>query len=182
MWCGWKQQRGPANGMESPPFTSVIRFDSGGQSTGSVKLTMRSENRQVQEPAADRPIRVWFWTPDPGFAHLITRTVGPGVELRCTSDSEADSIREQADWWDVALLDLRQIEGNGSIELGLEVMKTVGSMTLPPPIITLLSNDEPGFTLRMIEYGAFDTVHSPPNVVELRLILSRAFFRGVRRM
>ena len=161
--------------MESPPFTSVIRFDSGGQSTGRVKAIMRGEDRQVQEATADRPIRVWFWTPDPGFAHLITRTLGSGFEVRCCSDSEAASIHEQADWMDVALVDSRQIEDNGAPEPGLEVLKIVGSTPLPPPIVVLFGSEEPEFALRMIEWGAFDTVHSPPNVFELRLVLRRAF-------
>ncbi|MGH9787791.1 MAG: sigma 54-interacting transcriptional regulator [Candidatus Acidiferrales bacterium] len=136
---------------------------------------MREENRQVEEPASDRSIRVWFWTPDPGFAHLITKTLGSGFELRCSSGSEADHILTQADWCDVALLDFRPSEGNGTPEPGLEAMKAIGSTPLPPPVIVLLSDDGPESSLRMIEWGAFDTVHSPPNVLELRLILRRAF-------
>lgn len=169
-----------SSGMESPPFTSVIRFDSGGQSTGRVKVIMRGEDRQFQEPAPDRPIRVWFWTPDLGFAHLITKTLGPGFEVRCNSDHEAAAAPEQADWWDVALLDFRQVEGNGTSEPDLEVIKTIGSTPLPPPIVVLLNNEERVFGLRLIEWGAFDTVHSPPNVLELRLVLRRAFkFRQI---
>lgn len=127
------------------------------------------------QPQLERPIRVWFWTPDPGFASLIARSLGPGFEVRYDSETEPAHLQEQAEWWDVVLLDLRQFEREPSAGPCLETMRTVSSYTLPPPITALLGVNDPALTVRMIEWGVFDTVYSPPNLPELRIILRRAF-------
>lgn len=137
---------------------------------------MKGEAREAsQQQESERSVRVWFWTPDPGFAQLITRTLGPGFELHCTSESETALTLEHEDSWDVVLLDLREVETVQDSEPGLGVLRGVSAVPLPPPTVVILGDHNPARAVKMIEWGAFDTVQSPPNVLELRLILRRAY-------
>jgi len=119
-------------------------------------------------------IRVWFCSSASDFAQAIVRTLGPEFELR---RSEEFSLRKQPElksWWDVVLLDLRATAFESSRESGLRFLEELARVEFPPPIVVILDEDEPAFSSKVIEKGAYDVTASPPNMIELRLVLRRA--------
>ena len=119
-------------------------------------------------------IHVWFCSPDAPFAQVLARTLGPGYDVRRGEEFTLNSAQLKEVWWDVVLLDLRSATTESSLETELRLMEEINRVELPPPIIVILGNDEHALTLKMMENGAYDTVVSPPNMVELRLVIRRA--------
>jgi len=130
----------------------------------------------------DKPIHVWFWSPDPGFAEIISRTLGPGFEVRHSQDDVQNPDAELQAWWDVVLLDLRGTDRNSEMESELQQMAGLTQLDFAPPLVVMLSAGSHALVLKVMENGAYDTVTSPPDMVELRLILRRAYkFRQVEK-
>jgi len=123
----------------------------------------------------ERAVHVWFCSADAGFAHAITGVLGPGFEVQHGQEINLSSARGLEDWWDVVLLDLRPAGVGSSLDTRLSWMEGIKQVGFPPPIVSLLGEDERALTLRVIEDGAYDTVTTPPNMVELRLVLRRAY-------
>lgn len=123
---------------------------------------------------AEERIRVWFCTPDADFAQVVARTLGPGFETRPSEEFSLAGTRELENWWNVVLLDLREVTGEEAVETSLRMMDGIRQTEEPPPIVVMLDDDDPMLGRKVIENGAFDTVTGPPDVVELRLILRRA--------
>ncbi len=126
---------------------------------------------------SEEAIRVWFRSPDASFAQVIGRALGPGFDLQSGGEFNLNSAREQQDWWDVVLLDLRELSeaGNGTgVDHGLRLMDEIKQVDLSAPIIVMLGDDDHALTRKVIENGAYDTLASPPDMVELRLLLRRA--------
>jgi DNA-binding NtrC family response regulator len=132
----------------------------------------------------EEPIRVWFCTPDVGFAQVIGRALGAGFETRASEEFSLAATRGQESWWNVVLIDLREVAGEDGIDTGLRLMDGIKQSDEPPPIVVMLSDDDHVFGRKVIENGAYDTVSGPPDVVELRLILRRAhkFYEAEREL
>jgi DNA-binding NtrC family response regulator len=124
---------------------------------------------------ADEPVHVLFCTLDPPFAQIIGRALGPEFELCTIEGFGVNSGREQISSCDGVLLDLRQLGASAQIdEAPFHLMHEIRQIDFPPPIIALLAADSQVLTRQVIENGAYDAVASPPNVIELRLVLRRA--------
>ncbi len=119
-------------------------------------------------------IRVWFCSPDVGFAQAVIRTLGPGFQIEQTAELILPQGSELEGWADVVLLDLRAATSDSSLNQGLRLLETINRIKLPPPVIAILAGDELALTVKVMESGSYDIVASPPDMVELRLILRRA--------
>ena len=124
---------------------------------------------------SERAVHVWFCSADAGFAQAIAAVLGPGFEVQHSQEFNLSSARGHEDWWDVVLLDVRPAGLGTGLDTRLSWMDAIKQVGFPPPIIVLLGEDERALTLRVMENGAYDTVSTPPDMVELRLILRRAY-------
>ncbi|MBI3670395.1 MAG: sigma-54-dependent Fis family transcriptional regulator [Acidobacteria bacterium] len=120
-------------------------------------------------------IRVWFCSPDVGFVQAVTRALGPGFLIEHSDELILPQGSKLEGWADVVLLDLRAASSDGSLNPGLRLLETINRVNLPPPVIAILAGDEHTLTLKVVENGAYDVLASPPDMVELRLILRRAY-------
>jgi two-component system response regulator AtoC len=118
----------------------------------------------------DETIHVSFVSPDYLFGEFVGRTLGPGFELRC--DASASVAVQGKD--DVFLLDARDAENIAGLENVLKLMEEIKQAQVPVPVIVMTVDEDRSLTRKLIENGAYDTVASPPDIVELRLILRRA--------
>ena len=123
----------------------------------------------------DKTIHVCFYSPDTAFAHVLARTLGAGFELRHGTGYDSDRLDGLPDWWDVILLDLRRREEEIPTNAGLGLLEEISRLELAPPIVVMLGENEPSLTLKLMEKGAYDSLVSPPDMVELRLLLRRAY-------
>ncbi len=121
----------------------------------------------------ERPVHVWLWSHDTAFAKLIASTLGPEFEARFGDGLGFQSDAELKKWWDVALLDLRGLEELDEAAR-LSLVKEISALEAPPPLVVLIDADEHELTLKAMEFGVYDTVVDPPDVVDLRLVLRRA--------
>ncbi len=119
-------------------------------------------------------IRVWFCSPDAGFAQAVVRALGSGIEVRVGEKLGLDRVGELAAWWDVALLDLRMETAENGMGAGLRLIEQINQMDSRPPAIVILGADAPALTSKAMEHGAYDALASPPDMIELRLALRRA--------
>jgi DNA-binding NtrC family response regulator len=130
----------------------------------------------------EEPIHVWFCSPDTHFAEVIGRALGAGFELRINDCLDSPAATRQQGWWDVVLLDSRDAENVASIDCVLTIMDEIKRVNPPPPIMVMTGDDDRVLTCKLIENGAYDTLTSPPDIVEFRLALRRAYkFREVER-
>lgn len=125
-------------------------------------------------------IRVWFFSPDKGFTQVLSNALGQTeYEVRSTQNFELDHQAELQlhRWCDVVLLDLRAALVDGSLEFSYQLIDKLRSRQLdpPPPIIAIIPDEDPMLPLRVMERGVQDVLTSPPKIVELRLILRRAY-------
>jgi DNA-binding NtrC family response regulator len=128
-------------------------------------------------------IRVWFCTPDIPFVQLMARTLGGEFEVQTIEAFHLNGARRRIDWPDVVLLDLRA-EGDspGGGELAFQLMQELQQFDTPPPMIAILDEQNRAMIRRALENGVYDTLASPPDMVELRLVLRRAKrFRQVEK-
>ncbi len=120
-------------------------------------------------------VRVWFCSSDAGFSQIIVRALGPGFEIQRTDDFSLNKAPALEGWADVLLLDLRATCSENGGEPGLGLLEAAAQADFPPPIIVMLAHDDHALTRKVMENGAFDVLASPPDMVELRLILRRAY-------
>ena len=128
-------------------------------------------------------IRVWFCTPDIPFVQLMARTLGGEFEVQTIEAFHLNGARRRIDWPDVVLLDLRA-EGDspGGGESAFQLMQEIQQCDSPPPMIAILGEQNRAMIRRALENGVYDTLASPPDMVELRLVLRRAKrFRQVEK-
>lgn len=117
-------------------------------------------------------VRVWFCSTDGDFAQLVSRTLGPGFEVRLKNGFEPGDAQVQESWCGVALVDLRDA---ATVESGLNLVEEISQQEAPPPVLVMLSDQDQDLKNRVLEKGVYDTIACPPDVVELRLLLRRAF-------
>ncbi len=127
-------------------------------------------------------IRIWFCSPASDFVQAIVRTLGPEFEIRRSEEFSLRKVTELKSWWDVVLLDLRAAAMESEREAGLRLLEEITRLEFAPPVVAILDEDEHALSLRMMEKGAYDVLSTPPNMIELRLILRRAHrFRDAER-
>lgn len=131
----------------------------------------------------DKPlISISFLTQDSGLGEAIARALGEGFLARTISNRQVDQLVDVREWSDVILLDLRSANTEGDEESVLRLMDEICKAPSHPPLVVLCEEENRQLTFRAIEHGADDCVTNPPNIMELRLILHRAYkFRAVER-
>ena len=130
----------------------------------------------------EEPIHVWFCSPDTHFAEVVGDALGAGFDLRINDRLDPAVATEQQSWWDVVLLDSRDAENVASVDAVLTLMDEIKRVNPPPPIMVMTGDDDRALTHKLIESGAYDTLTSPPDIVEFRLALRRAHkFHEVER-
>lgn len=124
---------------------------------------------------AEESIRLCFLSQELGFAVPLSRTLGPEFETRSSNETQVDQLADVREWCDVVLLDLRsdstpERSGSG----GLNLIDKICKIPSHPPIVVLCDECNRQIILDAVERGAYDTIASPPNMMELRLVLRRA--------
>ena len=118
-------------------------------------------------------IRICFWTPEPDFGEVVGRALGEGFEVRFDASGKAGAPARQ-DGHDCVLLDLRDLPGGAEANLGEDQFEKFRRTDFSPPIVVMMDEDDPALIRRLVEAGAYDVLVSPPDIVELRLVLRRA--------
>src|SRR5579863_7564057 len=116
-------------------------------------------------------IRVWFYSTDLAFGNEIGRTLGPGFETKLNN---LDVAMGWEKWCDCILLDLRTVGDGTDAASDLALLDKFRRSEFPLPVVVLLGDDDPVYTRKLTEAGAYDVLASPLNIVELRLLLRRA--------
>ena len=120
-------------------------------------------------------IQVSFLSQDSGLGEAIARTLGEGFLIRACNEKEFDRMSEVRRWADVVLLDLRSANTNGNDEAVLRLMDAMNETPSHPPLVVLCDGENRNLLLRCMEHGASDSIASPPNILELRIMLRRAY-------
>jgi DNA-binding NtrC family response regulator len=125
----------------------------------------------------NQTIRVCLLSQDSGLAKLIASALGEDFETRLTGELQFPAISDLVEWCDVVLLDLRtvSVENQSDHEKGMQLLDEIVQAPPHPPVVALCDADDRQMLLGVIERGAFDSTENPPNVLELRLILHRAY-------
>lgn len=124
----------------------------------------------------EQSIHIWFWSHDSAFARVISRTLGPDFHVNHSDETSLAEIGGD-EVCDVVLLDMRAGSSEVEKEAAL-IIKKIGELECSPPVVALVEGaegHERDSTLQAMEVGAFDTVSSPPDMIELRLVLRRAY-------
>jgi DNA-binding NtrC family response regulator len=120
-------------------------------------------------------VNVCFLTRDSGWAEAIGGALGDDFRTRLSNELEIGRLTELSQWWDAILIDLRTAGTQGDLGASLELMDAI-TATLPhAPIIALCDEENPGLQVKLMEHGAYDSIINPPNMIELRLVLRRAY-------
>lgn len=109
------------------------------------------------------------------MAEVIGRALGSGFTSRACDEFELNRLNEHREWCDVVLLDLRHSGSQGDPEAGIRLMDEISKIPLHPPVVALCDAENRSLLVGVMEHGAYDSVTNPPNMVELRLILKRAY-------
>jgi DNA-binding NtrC family response regulator len=123
----------------------------------------------------DQTIHVCFVTEDSGLGGVIARALGSGFETRAIPQFHIDPLTELREWCDVVLIDLRFTGTQGDYEKGFRLMDEISKSPSHAPIVVLCDDDNRDILLGVVDHGAYDSAINPPNIVELRLILCRAY-------
>ncbi len=124
---------------------------------------------------SDQTIHVCFLSQDSGLVEAIARALGAGFETRAYDELRFNQAAEPREWCDIVLLDLRAASTQGDYEAGLRLMDEMNQVPSHPPMVVLCDGEDRTLLLSVMEHGAYDNLASPPNMVELRLILRRAY-------
>jgi two-component system response regulator AtoC len=120
-------------------------------------------------------IRVCFLTQDIGLADAVARALGDGFETAGSSELRFERFRETLAWSHVLLVDLRTNIAGDFDEAALRLMGKINELQCHPPMVVLCDAEQRGPFLRAVEYGADDSITSPPNISEVRVILRRVY-------
>ncbi|HUI44202.1 MAG TPA: sigma-54 dependent transcriptional regulator [Terriglobia bacterium] len=123
----------------------------------------------------DNSIRVSFHTSDTDFGQVVGRALGPGFEVTLCSDFKPASSPNQPDMCDAVLLDLRPVGEANGMESMLARVEPFQDSDISAPIIAMIEDESMEVAGRLLERGVYDTLTCPPNVMELRLLLRRAY-------
>jgi DNA-binding NtrC family response regulator len=123
---------------------------------------------------SDERIHVWLCSPNQSFAGAVMSALGSGFETRLGDKFQLPGDDEQANWWHVVLLDLRDAVRAQDSEARFQLIEQICQLEPAPPVVVILPANERELVLKVTSLGAYDVVESPPNMVELRLVLQRA--------
>src|SRR5258708_15873575 len=123
----------------------------------------------------NKVIQVSFLTQDSGLGEAIARALGEEFATRTVSQFQFDQLASVRESSDVVLLDLRFANTQGDDETLLRLMDEISNVPSHPPLVVLCEEENRPLLLKAIEHGAHDSVTNPPNITDLRLILSRAY-------
>lgn len=123
----------------------------------------------------DQVIHFCLLGKEPTLAEAIVKAMGPGFEGRCCEELGLSKWGDWADWCDVILLDLRSEGPHKNLVAGLRLIDEIHGSVSRPPVIVLCDEDDRDLTMQVIGHGAYDTHTNPPKILELRLILQRAY-------
>ena len=124
----------------------------------------------------DKPlIRVSFLTQDSGLGDAIARALGEGFATRAVDERQFDRLKAVGESSDVLMVDLRTANTRGDEDTILRLMAELSRAPSHPPMVVLCEEDNRALIFRAINHGAEDSVTNPPNMIELRLILRRAY-------
>lgn len=130
----------------------------------------------------EQAIRVLFCSSDGSFAEVVTRALGPGYEVRTTDQCDLEGTRSEQEWCDIVLLDLHDAGEDLETDDTLRLMDSIKKVDVSLPIIAIVGDADDNVARTVIENGAYDTLSTPPNVAELRLLLRRACrFRRIEK-
>jgi two-component system response regulator HydG len=119
-------------------------------------------------------IRLWFYSPDSSFAEVLARALGPGYEFCQGGLGSIQNIAQQRPEVEVILLDASATGPEGFDDILQAVRNLLESSSVPPPVIAMVHDDEQDVVRTLIENGVYETLASPPDIRELRLVLRRA--------
>ncbi len=122
----------------------------------------------------EQAIRVLFYSSDAPFAEVVTRALGPGYEVRTSELIESEVTPAAQGWCEVVLLDLHDSTEESDTESALRLMDEIKKVDFVTPIIAIVGDAEDTLARSIIENGAYDTLSSPPDMSDLRLLLRRA--------
>lgn len=117
-------------------------------------------------------IRVFFCSPDIGFAEPLTHALGPGFQIRATRELRWPDSSEFGTY-DVLLLDLQANDRDPAIKAALNFL-TESQGKFPLPVVAILASEDRSLTLRLMDLGVHLLLASPPDMIELRIALRRA--------
>jgi DNA-binding NtrC family response regulator len=124
----------------------------------------------------DKPaICVGFVSQDSGLGDALARALGEGFVTRSFTEPRPEQIRELREWSEVILLDLRSANTRGDEQFALRLMDEISKAPSHPPQVVLCEEENRALIYKAIEHGAYDSVTNPPNMLELRLSLRRAY-------
>jgi DNA-binding NtrC family response regulator len=127
-------------------------------------------------------IRVSFLTQDSGLGDAIARALGEDFSTRTISEWDLEQAAAMCEASDVMLLDLRAASTQGDEEGVLHLMDAIGKLPAHPPMVVLSEEENRELLFRAISHGADDSITNPPNMMEVRLILRRAYrFQAAER-
>lgn len=118
-------------------------------------------------------IRVFFCSPDIGFAEPLTHALGPGFQIRATRELRWPGS-EEPERYDVLLLDLQARENETVIKAAMDFLQASSGSKFPLPVVAILASDDRVVSSRLMELGVHRVVTSPPDMIELRIALRRA--------
>ena len=124
---------------------------------------------------SEQILRVYFLTQDLAFVDPLARALGPAFAIKGSSDLHPEQTREIRTQCDAVMLDLRSASTRGNHESALRLIDEIGNVPSAPPLVALCDEGDRQVILDAIERGVYDTVTNPPNMMELRLVLRRAY-------
>jgi two-component system, NtrC family, response regulator AtoC len=122
----------------------------------------------------EKRIQVSFLSQDAGLGEALGRALGERFGLR-TEGMEFDRAFEMPRSADVVLLDLRSANTQGSDEASLRLIGEMNRNASRLPVVVLCDAENRSLLLQAIELGAIDSIANPPNILELEIVLRRAY-------
>ena len=119
-------------------------------------------------------IRLWFYSADTALAEVISRTLGGEFEAQRSEDLHLEITEDQADQWDVILLNLQEAGNEESPQAGFPFLAQLSRLSISLPVIVLLDEHNRDFSRRATAEGAYAMMVGPPDIVELRALIRRA--------
>jgi two-component system, NtrC family, response regulator AtoC len=131
---------------------------------------------------ADQAVHVVFATADASLVHALSGVLGGSFETRHFTDFQVSKFGELKDWCDVLLIDTRTDYASVGQDESLRFLREISGIPDHPPVVVLHNDGSSDLNLKVMELGAYDSIMHPPNMVELRLILRRAYkFQAAER-
>ena len=123
---------------------------------------------------SEHTVRILFLTQDIGFGDALAHALGEGFVSRSSNDSQPIKPNILSDC-DVVLIDLRSESSQAEEGSGLRLLDEIARIQSHPPVVALCDAENHALFSSVLERGAYDSVTNPPNIIELRVVLRRAY-------